>query len=101
MTLRFNETGRRPHWAGGGHPAARRSGRAERVVDRALELAVELDGALVGEGEDLGHDHAADPPRRIDPVIGVEDAGPGQAAGAAAVRAGLYVDHVAETPFQA
>jgi hypothetical protein len=36
--------------------------------------------------------------RRIDPVIGIEETGPRQAAGAAAVRPRLHDDHVAETP---
>src|SRR3712207_8242371 len=39
--------------------------------------------ALVAERQDLGHDQAGDAPARVDPVVRVEDAGPGQGAGAA------------------
>ena len=38
--------------------------------------------------------------RRIDPVIGVEQACPGKATGLAAVRDRPGIDHVAEPPFQ-
>jgi hypothetical protein len=34
-----------------------------------LELAIDLEGFTVGEGQDLHHDDARDPHYRVDPVI--------------------------------
>src|SRR5215213_4613506 len=67
-------------------------------VYAALELAEEAQHRRVGEGQHLGQDYAGDAACRIEPVIAVEDAGPADRAGAAAVRSGLQVDHVAEAP---
>ena len=67
------------------------SGRLQSIVNGALEFAVELDGFVVGERQDLGQDHAGDMLLRVEPIIGVVDAGPGQAPGAAAVGSGLVL----------
>ena len=55
---------------------------------------------MVGEGEDLHHDHSGNPRRRVDPVIGIEQTGPCEAACFAAVRDGIDIDHVPEPPSQ-
>jgi hypothetical protein len=54
---------------------------------------------LVRERQQLHQDHAGDVARRIDPEIGVGEAGPGEAAGAAAFRRLGGVDQEAEPPF--
>src|SRR5258707_10973 len=51
-------------------------------VDGALEVLEEIEHGGVGEGQDLGQDHASDAPSRIDPVVRIREPGPGQAAGA-------------------
>src|SRR5437762_2997645 len=67
-------------------------------VDCALELLDEAEALLVGEGEDLGEDDAGQVGLGVDPVVGVGQAGPGQAATAAAGWGLLGGDHVAEAP---
>ena len=62
------------------------SSRPDRATNAALELPIGLESLRVGKGQYLHHDHAGDPRRRIDPVIGVEQARPCQAARLAAVR---------------
>ena len=71
-----------------------------RSVDSSFELAVDPQRAVIGKGEDLRHENSGDAPTRINPVIGVKQAAPGQAAGAATVWTCLHVDHVAEAPFE-
>src|SRR6266853_4109562 len=70
----------------------------QRVIYAALELPAKLHGTLVGEGQDLGQDHAGDALLQIDPVIAVEEPGPGQAAGATAIGPGIERDHGGEPP---
>src|SRR5215472_4505254 len=98
--------GRRlPEGAAGGVAVASCAGslsclrRLEPAVDAALELAVEGDGLVVGEGQELGQEHSGDALMRVEPVIGVENSAPGDAGGTAAVGPGLRCHHVAEAPF--
>src|SRR5215831_21207466 len=63
--------------------------RSQCVVDAALELAVERDGLVVGEGQDLGQKHPGDSLLRVEPVIGIIYTGPSYAADAAPVRKAL------------
>ena len=60
--------------------------RIEPGIDAALEARERFQALAVGERQHLHQDHAGDVARRIDPEIGVGEAGPGQAAGAAALR---------------
>src|SRR3954453_23898197 len=76
----------------------RSSHRGQRTVDRLLEIAIDLYGRPVSEGQDLRQEHAGDALLRIKPVVGIEDPRPGQAAGAAAVGPRLGVDHVSQPP---
>src|SRR4051794_13339846 len=48
------------------------------IVDRTFVLAIEPHRRHVPEGQDLSHDQPCDAPRRVDPIVGVEDTGPGQ-----------------------
>ncbi len=64
-------------------PAAR----IEPGIDAALEARERLQALGVGERQQLHQDHAGDVARRVDPEIGVGKARPGEAAGAAALRA--------------
>src|SRR5215472_770144 len=73
--------------------------RSQCVVDAALELAVERDGLVVGEGQDLGQKHPGDSLLRVEPVIGIIYTGPSYAADAAPVWPWLRVDHVPQAPF--
>src|SRR6516162_140958 len=73
--------------------------RLQLAIDAALKLAVERDGFMVGEGQELAQKHPGDALVRIQPVIGVENSAPGDAAGAAAVGPRQRVDHVPKTPF--
>src|SRR6187399_530026 len=75
-------------------------GFSERVINPALELPIGDKRRFVDEGQDLRHDDARDPRRRVDPVIGVEQPGPSQAAGPAAIGHRAGIDHVAEPPAQ-
>ena len=45
------------------------SGRSKRVTDSVFELPVGLKSLSVGKGEDLHHDYAGEPHRRVDPII--------------------------------
>src|SRR5258708_19862026 len=65
------------------------SGRLQSIVNGALELAVEPDGLVIGERQDLGQDDARNALLRVGPVIGVVEAAPSQASGAAPLRACL------------
>src|SRR5580704_9660120 len=56
----------------------------EPVVDAALEAREGFQALPVRKRQQLHQDHAADVARRIDPVIGVGEPSPGEAAGAAA-----------------
>src|SRR5258707_11745888 len=76
------------------------SRRPNRATNPALELSIDPERLPVGEGEDLHHDHAGDPHRRVDPVIGIEQTGPCQAACLAAVADGIDIDHVSKPPSQ-
>ena len=51
------------------------------VVDRALELAEQVEDRAICERQDLSHDQAGYPLRGIEPVVGIGEAGPGEAAG--------------------
>ena len=73
--------------------------RGLRHGDAALELTIKAHCAVVGEGQDLGQDHAGNMLLRVEPVIGVVDTRPGHAPGAAAVGPRLGTYHIAETPF--
>src|SRR6516225_7073702 len=73
--------------------------RLEPAIDAALKLTVEGNGFMVGEGQDLSHENAGNALLRIEPVIGIVNPGPGDAAGAAAVGPRLRAYHVAEPPF--
>src|SRR5215831_3966307 len=81
-----------------GHEAIDYLRRAHRPVHAALEVAVDAQRVMVREGQNLGHEHGGDMLRRIDPVIGVEQSRPGEAAGAAATWHCPHGDHVAEPP---
>src|SRR5262249_31688888 len=72
--------------------------RIDGTVNAALELAIERKRGPISKGQNLRHEHGSDALRRINPVIGVEETGPGQTTGAPAVRPRLHVDHVAKTP---
>jgi hypothetical protein len=69
-----------------------------RRIDAALEPPVHAQHALISERHHLGHEHGGDALLRVEPMVGVVNAGPGEAAGAAAFRHRLPGDHVAETP---
>src|ERR1700735_1399942 len=71
---------------------------ADCGIDAALKGRVEVHRPMIGEGQDLRHDDAGQSALRIEPVIGVEDAGPCDAAGAAPVGARLRRQHIAKTP---
>src|SRR6516165_8315399 len=73
--------------------------RLEPAIDAAFKLTVEGNGFMVGEGQDLSHENAGNALLWIEPVIGVVNTGPGDAAGAAAVGPRLRAYHVAEPPF--
>src|SRR5262245_11015280 len=66
--------------------------------DATLEFAVERDGLVVGEGQDLGQKHPGDSLLRVEPVIGIIYTGPSYAADAAPIRPWLRVDHVPPGP---
>src|SRR4029077_6663899 len=55
-------------------------------INPALEARKSFQRLGVDERQQLHQDHAGDVARRVDPEIGVGEAGPGQAAGAAAFR---------------
>ena len=57
-----------------------------------FELSIGLKGLSVGEGEDLHHDYAGDPHRRVNPVICIEQTGPRKATCVAAVENGINID---------
>src|SRR5579859_3112505 len=67
-------------------------------IDGALEAVEQVEHGGVGEGEDLGEDHAGDAAGRVDPVVRVRQAGPGQAAGAPTGGRLFSADHVPEAP---
>src|SRR5271166_2991928 len=71
----------------------------QRIINAAFELAVELDGLMVGKWQNLGQDYTCHALLRIEPIVRIIDAGPGEAAGATAIGPWLRIDHVAETPF--
>ena len=79
-------------------PCVRDSGGLERRVHPSLHVPQEPEHRLVGERQDLRHDRPGDLLGRVDPVVGVEDPGPAQAAGAAPVRSGLGVDVEGQAP---
>ena len=58
----------------------------EVLVDQFFEVAQSANGAVVVEWEHLHHHDAADVLHRIDPELGVVDAGPAEAARAAELR---------------
>jgi hypothetical protein len=68
------------------------------LVKSAFELGKGLQRLRIGKWQELHEDDASDVLGRIDPEIGVGEAGPGEAAGAPARRRGLGVDHEAEPP---
>src|SRR5262249_57777917 len=70
----------------------------DRLVDRRLELAVELHGLGVGERQDLRHDQAGHLLGGIKPVVRLEETAPAERARAAAVGSSLQIHHVAEAP---
>jgi len=59
----------------------------------------QLDGLMVGKWQNLGQDYTCHALLRIEPIVRIIDAGPGEAAGATAIGPWLRIDHVAETPF--
>src|SRR5713226_8683437 len=69
------------------------------LVKPAFELGKGLQRLWIGKWQELHEDDAGDVLGRIDPEIGVGEAGPGEAAGAPAGRRSLGVDHEAEPPF--
>src|ERR1035437_5884186 len=70
--------------------------RIEAGIDAALEACERFQALLVGERQHLHQDHAGDVARRVDPVIGVGEPRPGEAAGAAALRRLGGIDQEAE-----
>ena len=56
---------------------------AEVAVHQLLEVAQRPEGAFIIEGQLLHHLHGADVFHRINPELGIENARPTQAAGAA------------------
>ena len=71
-----------------------------RVINSAFKLSIGLKSLSVGEGEDLHHDQAGDPHRRIDPVISIEQSGPCETTCLAAAGDGIDIDHVSKPPSQ-
>src|SRR6266702_5564720 len=69
------------------------------LVKAAFELGKDLQRLGIGKWQELHEDDAGDVLGRIDPEIGVGEAGPGEAAGAPARQRSLGVDHEAESPF--
>src|SRR5690349_17489963 len=69
-----------------GRPAGQSAPPARALCHRAIDLGFEpveqAEHGVVGEGQDLGHQHAGHALLRVEPVVGVEQAGPGEAAGA-------------------
>ena len=93
---------RRPPRRGGGKPpgsAADAIVLADSRVQAALELGEQLQDLWVREGQKLRHDHAGHALARIKPEIGVEQPGPGHAAGAASAGPLLRVDVPGQAPF--
>ena len=62
------------------------------LVKAAFELGKGLQRLRIGKWQELHQDDAGDVLGRIDPEIGVGEAGPGEAAGAPARRRSLGVD---------
>ena len=77
-------------------PSARCRHRARHR--RRARSPQKLPGLGVDERQQLHQDHAGDVARRVDPEIGVGEAGPGEAAGAAAFRRLGGVDQEARAP---
>ena len=69
------------------------------LVKAAFELGKGLQRLRIGKWQELHEDDAGDVLGRVDPEIGVGEAGPSEAAGAPARRRSLGVDHEAEPPF--
>src|SRR5512133_1272830 len=90
-------------WRGSRPGASHRIGRdlprrlrSRGCVDGTLEIFEQFLGQLVDEREKLHHQHGRGLPLGIDPIKGVEEAGPGHASRAAAARDRLRVDGEAE-----
>src|SRR5262245_58577101 len=77
---------------------ASRTDYALAVVDRLLERVEQRQRLHVGEGQDLGGIDAAYALALVDPVVGVGESRPGEAAGRAAGRRLLVVDHEGQAP---
>src|SRR5258708_29632678 len=94
-------------WMAGTSPAMtagvkrRCSSRSVATIDAALELTIDVERAPVGERQDLHHDHAGDARRRIDPVVGIVQTGPGLAVCRATLADRIDIDHAGEAPAQA
>ena len=61
-------------------------------IETALELGEQLQDLIVGERQELRQDRAGHTLVRINPEVGVEQSGPGEAPRAASGRAGFGVD---------
>src|SRR5262245_13298097 len=71
------------------------------LVDAALERIVERERLAVGERQELGHDRAGDAAGGVDPIVGIEDAAPAQAAGGALAGDRVGRDEEGEPPLVA
>src|SRR5690242_4134306 len=69
------------------------------AIHRRLELIEQLHHRRVGERQDLRHDDACHLLLRVEPVVGVEQPRPGDAAGTPATRNVLGIDQPGEAPF--
>ena len=73
--------------------------RIEAGIDAALEVRERFQALLVPEWQQLHKDHAGDVARRIDPVVGIGEASPGEAAGRlGALAAAEVIQHIGARP---
>ena len=69
------------------------------LVDASLKRIQQFENDRVSERQNLREQHASDTGPRIEPVVRIIKAGPGEAAGAPAAGPGLRVDQEAQPPF--
>jgi hypothetical protein len=73
---------------------------AKRAINSTFKLSIGVKSLSVAEREDLHHDQAGDPHRRIDPVISIVETSPCETTCLAAAGDGIDIDHVSKPPSQ-
>src|SRR5262245_59314241 len=71
------------------------------LVDAALERIVKSQRLAVRERQKLHHDRTGDAPGRVEPIVGIVDAAPAQAAGGALAGDRIGRDKEGEAPLVA